>query len=551
MGTPQLRAEASQEPLSGFRTHVETGRGRGSLTTVLFVPADPADALTRALSCLHSESLDVETRLGRVASAAPGAAFLVGLGRQAWVLPSDRLRVRRVRASGVEPLDEPQIVTLRPGERVEMVDGEAVVGALACPAAPKPTIPARRPHRGTPRLSARRVVPLAHNDPVPLVVQPRRLGQIRLDEHIRHEEQIVGMLTEGVAANSEKVREPEVSEGTAVVEEEPVASAPAPEEVAPAGPAPPAEPWSFEAGGPISSSPLVVAGRVIVGSRDSTLYCLDARTGEIEWRLAAGAGIGSSPREAAGTCFVGTYAGDLLACDLETGELRWRAATKGKIVSSPCVEAGRVMVGSYDRSIHAFDVETGEPVWRVATGSRVRASPERIADGIVAVGSTDGSVYALAVADGQLRWKRRTSSAILAAVAHDPTRHRVVAAGQDGSVLCLDAGTGEVVWKAALGAERLVVIGTGQGRLHALDPETGEALWNVDADRGFDARPLVRGDHLVAPSFDGVVHLVGLADGTVLERRPLGAEVFSSPASAGELVVVGTLAGTLHALTLP
>jgi outer membrane protein assembly factor BamB len=99
--------------------------------------------------------------------------------------------------------------------------------------------------------------------------------------------------------------------------------------------------------------------------------------------------------------------------------------------------------------------------------------------------------------------------------------------------------------------ERLVVVGTGKGMLHALDPDTGERLWHVGAERGFDARPLERGEHLVAPSYDGTLHLVALADGAVLETHSLGSEIFSSPAAVGDLVVLGTLGGTLHALAVP
>jgi hypothetical protein len=55
----------------------------------------------------------------------------------------------------------------------------------------------------------------------------------------------------------------------------------------------------------------------------------------------------------------------------------------------------------------------------------------------------------------------------------------------------------------------------------------------------------------VAPSFDGVVHVFALGDGTPLEEHALGSEVFSSPA-AGELhLYVGTLGGAFHALPLP
>jgi outer membrane protein assembly factor BamB len=561
MRGPRLIAQADALSVPGAHLHVESGRGRGAVAAVLLVPADPPDAFSAALARLHGGSLDLEERLGRLGSAAPGIAFLVGLGQQVWALPSERFQVRHVRADRIEPIAEPQVVAIRPGERIELLDGATVVGALGASVEARPAPGSRRPLRRLPRPPKRAAIAVAAVAIVVLagaVALRGKPGPAREDAWAKPptlEERVVGVLTEG--AKPLAALDPPAP----AAEPEPPAPTP-PARDASQEPAPPASPtgWTFAARGPITSSPLVVAGRVVCGSRDSTLYCLRADTGELEWRIPVGSGIGSSPRAAGGLCFVGTYGGELLACDLEAGRVVWRAATKAKIVSSPCVLDGIVVVGSNDRSIHAFDAATGKKAWAVATGAAVRASPEPIGDGVVAVGSNDGTIRALSVADGRVRWTRRTSAAIDAAVAWDGARNRVLAAGRDGQVLCLDAGTGNVVWKTALGAEvnaqprvtdRLVVVGTGKGRLHALDPDTGAKLWSVSAGRGFDARPLVRGEELVAPSYDGVIHLVRLADGSVLERRRLGEEIWSSPSAAEDLVVLGTLAGKLHALPLP
>ena len=118
----------------------------------------------------------------------------------------------------------------------------------------------------------------------------------------------------------------------------------------------------------------------------------------------------------------------------------------------------------------------------------------------------------------------------------------------------VSARTGEVRWRTAVGAEvngkprlagDVVLVGTGQGRLHALDPDTGALQWTAEAGRGFDATPVVVGTTVVAPSFDGIVHFLDLTDGGVrprwgerstrcrfLDRRG-GAWIVSVPASVG------------------
>ena len=32
--------------------------------------------------------------------------------------------------------------------------------------------------------------------------------------------------------------------------------------------------WEFEAGGPLSASPAIAAGRLVIGTQDGKLYCL-------------------------------------------------------------------------------------------------------------------------------------------------------------------------------------------------------------------------------------------------------------------------------------
>src|SRR6266704_506585 len=41
--------------------------------------------------------------------------------------------------------------------------------------------------------------------------------------------------------------------------------------------------WSFKTGGAVESSPLVLDGKVFVGSSDGILYALDAATGSVAW----------------------------------------------------------------------------------------------------------------------------------------------------------------------------------------------------------------------------------------------------------------------------
>lgn len=577
METPRQRAVAGGPPAGEFHVHVETGRGRGALTAALVVPERPVGALSTALERLHSPDgpADLDARLGVLAGGAPeGTAFAVGLGDQVWVLPSAAVAVRRRAEGGEEPVGEPQVLRLGAQDVVELVEAATgvVLAALAqesgagatsavapTPAASAPPAPARVVASPAPPFA-----PAAEPD-VPAAASARGARR-RLVVPAGILAAMGIALVIGLLRGGGPAREPRAD---ALIPPDPGPSADAPPEVAVlveehAVPAPAearGEPsWIFHTSGAISSSPLVVGNRILFGCRDSSLYCLDARSGEVSWKLPAGSGIGSSPCEAGGTVFVGTYAGGVLAAGLEDGKLRWKGVTGGRIVSSPCVADDRVIVGSYDRAVHAFDRRTGELKWKVDAGSTVRASAERMgSDGIV-IGTGDGTLLGLDASDGTVRWRRSTDAAIFAACAFDPARDLVVAGTQNGSAYGISARTGEVRWRTPLGAEingqprvagDVVLVGTGQGRLHALDPDTGARRWTAEAGRGFDATPLVVGSTVVAPSFDGIVHYLDLADGGIRDRRPLEEEVFSSPAAGQGFLYVATMGGTLHALPLP
>jgi outer membrane protein assembly factor BamB len=577
MGNSGHRAERGATS-AGHHVHVENGRGRGALTSVLVVPEQPVGALASALETLYDPRgpADLDERLGRLAAQAPsGTAFLVGLGDQAWVYPSAIFVVRRRGDPRADLLTEPQVVALRAADRVELVDAASgqTIGALAGRDAPEQAQPepAREPPAaGTllvpvddpddaepPDLEVDQTVSETERRPAPsrarVAVPTAILGVLGLALAL-------GIWKGGGVAGGPR-RDAHLAPAARAAG--PTGSTTLREDERTAEPPPPASPkksWVFRASAAISSSPLVVGDRVIFGSRDSTLYCVDAGSGEPLWKTRAGAGIGSSPVEKGGLCFVGTYAGRLLATDVDSGELRWRAATGDRIVSSPCVVGDRVVVGSYDRSVHAFDRKSGDRRWSFATGAAVRASPEPVRDDAVVVGSSDGSLYCLEANDGKLCWRLRVGSPVLAAAAFDPAADLLVAGAQDGTILGIDVASGAVRWRRTLQGEvnaqprfagSVVLVGTGRGRLHALDPASGSSRWLASAARGFDARPAVVEDLVVAPSFDGVVHFLALGDGSSRGQRALGAEVFASPAVGTDLLYVGTLGGAMHALPLP
>lgn len=218
--------------------------------------------------------------------------------------------------------------------------------------------------------------------------------------------------------------------------------------------------WSTLTHGRVRSSPAVVNGTVYVGSMDGLLYALDLESGRVRWRFeTAGATlrsgafgfdrrtIQSSPAVADGTVYFGSRDGTLYAVDAHTGTTRWTATHDTSWVnSSPAVAHGEVYAGSSDgRFVQAIDAATGEERWRVPTDGVVWSSPT-VAGELVVVGDGAGVLRAVDRRDGTARWSVRLPGAVYSSPS---VVHGVVIVGaNDGRVYAFRTANGPTVERA-------------------------------------------------------------------------------------------------------
>lgn len=340
--------------------------------------------------------------------------------------------------------------------------------------------------------------------------------------------------------------------------------------------------WQANTGQDSYTSPAVVydtrLGKTLVyqGSTSGTMSAYDAANGERVWWYRALGAVVSSPARDGGALYFGSRDGVLHAVDASTGAPLCTFSTGGMMInSSPVVTnpdgAGKVVFfgdngvtgeddGGHMWAVHAVDPDPAADCsvqWRFdgfgdPPGTQTKGgswSPPAFArDGngrpLVVFGSSspDCAVYALDARTGALVWRFQTE---------------IFSPGTD------DVGAGPTV--SPPGVNGLIdgaVYVTGKNRIsYALNLRTGEKLWDFrirdDTPGPGEARSTAAllGRRLFLGYASGVYALDAVT-GEKVWRTPLEAapelEVVSSPAVAGppgdEIVVVGSLAGTVYAL---
>src|SRR6266702_5539860 len=153
--------------------------------------------------------------------------------------------------------------------------------------------------------------------------------------------------------------------------------------------------WAFGFPGATSggTQPVVVGGRLYVGTAEGDVFALDARTGCVHWVIEAEAGVRSAVsigKISAGrlAAYFGDQSANVYAVDAETGKLLWKKKVddywRSAITGAPPLHAGRLYVPVSSReesqvgdlkypccrfrgSLVALDASNGNVLWKTYT----------------------------------------------------------------------------------------------------------------------------------------------------------------------------------------
>ncbi|KAM4739177.1 beta-alanine-activating enzyme isoform 2-T2 [Anableps anableps] len=164
--------------------------------------------------------------------------------------------------------------------------------------------------------------------------------------------------------------------------------------------------WTYCRDKPLFSSPNSSRGHVVIGSVDGNICCL-SDTGELLWQFLTEAPVFSSPSFVPGQqrLLCGSHDGRLYCLNCADGSLVWTFQTSGKVYSTPCVFQGSAVgcrgalvgLASTDGTVWILDAQDGRVLASHTLPGELFSSPVVWEQSLV-IGCRNDYVYCLNLA---------------------------------------------------------------------------------------------------------------------------------------------------------
>jgi len=257
----------------------------------------------------------------------------------------------------------------------------------------------------------------------------------------------------------------------------------------------------------------------------------------------------------------------LYAINLTNGSERWHfpseADNKVSFYAAPALTSdNQVILAGYDHIVYSLDPANGTEKWRFAEATDTFvASPLVLESGIYAP-SSDNFLYALGLS-GNFIWKFETDEDQWSTPVTDGKT--IFLAAMDHRLHALDIETGNQLWESealggaiagspALVPDGVLYIGTIAEEMLAIDSGDGSVLWRVPAGGWIWSGPLLAGGRLYYGDMDGSVYAVDSTNGSIIWRiQPDTGEdraITGTPLVIGDTLYFGAASGTLYAVNL-
>jgi len=302
------------------------------------------------------------------------------------------------------------------------------------------------------------------------------------------------------------------------------------------------------------------------------IYAFDPARGSRIWTADTKKRVIAGPSVSGNAVFAGTMDGEVVAVKRADGAALWSSQLASEALSPPAGDGDRVFMRSGDGKIYGLDATSGAQQW--ATD---RSEPSLTLRGLSApvvvgnrvyIGLDNGRVLAMRASDGQVAWEQVVTAPtgrneleritdIDAPLLADGGE--LYAASFGGEIACLDADTGQILWRHALksysGIARIdntLVVTDDDGTLWGLDATSGTELWkNTDLKYRQLSAPAVFKGYVVAGDYKGYLHWFDAKDGKLVARTRVGGDpIRIAPVAGDDLLYVLSSNGRIAAIRI-
>ena len=313
--------------------------------------------------------------------------------------------------------------------------------------------------------------------------------------------------------------------------------------------------WHKALQGGIYSTPVTDGNSLFIGDDIGCMYALDLRSGKTLWTFPTGMRIVGSPAVSEGVVVFGSANYNIYGLDAQTGNELWHITTAQAVMGAATIHEGVAYIGGGDGRMFAIDIHTGKVKWSFDELKNYVLTRPLVYRDKLYFGCWDTHLYALNLDDGSLVWKwnngkgnPKLSPASVWPVAADG---KIFITAPDRYFTCLDAETGDVVWRTNQYKVRETVGLSEDGQtvyskcmwdtivaihttphyttLHNTTPVT---RWVTHADFGYEhnpAMPLEKDGTLWVSTKNGLLLGMDAETGKVLFRHKIGNSILNTP----------------------
>lgn len=303
--------------------------------------------------------------------------------------------------------------------------------------------------------------------------------------------------------------------------------------------------WSLSTGGSLGMKfhqlvPSIDGEQIFAVNAQGDLVAADLSTGRVNWRVNLKTAIGGGVGAGNGLAVIATESGVVMAFDAQDGSERWRYQATAEVISQPQMNAELVVVQQLDGKITALDVRTGERRWsydsQIPRLSLRGTSAPIVAADLTLAGFANGKLVAVENQSGRPVWEQRVALAegrtelerIVDIDGKPLVYNRLVYVGSyQGRLVALNPGNGQVVWSQDLSTYRGLAGGFGnvyaisdEDHVHAFDARNSASVWSQDALQYRRlTTPVVMGNSLLTADAEGYLHVMSQVDGHFTARH--------------------------------